>query len=264
MKKLLLLALLPALLSASWAPLLPKGRIGVTGTFSSFDTQHFYNKEGDKLKSYNDFERDQGEILLEGGLTHRDNLWAYGVYDYVLDHLNGNSYEFGDSELGWKHGWMEWDDAIFSTEIIAIVPFHQSYQPEIRYGKWGCEAALLYAQTYFPFGYKATLDGRLGYRYYSGFPSDQLRSELSCWVDLSNRWQVLVQSAVEFGLFNGNEPPNHSFFFYNAKYRVWKGRLELNYYISDRWSITGGYMRHFLGQNIAAGGEWLVRMNYCF
>lgn len=255
--------LLPSFLTA-WAPLIPKRSVVVTGSASYFDTDHFYDKEGDKLKSYNHFERTQASLLVDAGITNTDNLSFFLPYDDIKDYLDGDDTDIGDMEIGWKRSLIEWDNAIFSSEVILVAPLISEYLPDIRYGRWGVEGALMYAETFFPFGYKTTLDGRIGYRWYSGFPSDQIRSELSAWVDFSSHWQLLAQSAVEYGLFDGKEPPNHSFFFYNAKYRVWKGRVELNYYVTPKLCLTAGYMRHFMGQNIAAGGEYIGRVTYCF
>lgn len=256
-------ALLPNLLSA-YAPLIARGTADVTPGASYFDTKDFYNKNGKKLDSYNHFQRVRSDLLVEAGVTDKDNLSFWGAYDYVEDRLNGIEYEFTDAEIGWKRSLIEWDNAIFSAEILALVPYEQKYEPEIKYGRWGGEFAFLYAQTYNVCDYKVTLDGRLGYRWYSGFPSDQIRSDISAWVDVSCHWQFLAQSSVEYGLFNGKEPPNYSFFFYNAKYRVWKGRLEAIYYVTERFAITAGYMRHFMGENIAYGGEVYAKVTYCF
>lgn len=256
-------ALIPTFLTA-YAPLQPKGTADVTPTVSYFDTEHFFNKNGKKLYSYNDFQRTRLDILVEAGITDTDALSYWTSYDQVHDHLNGDEYEFPDAELGWKRLLAEWDDAVFSAELLAIIPYEKKYIPDIRYGKWGGEFALLYAQTYNVCDYKITLDGRLGYRWYSGFPSDQIRSDLSAWIDVSCHWQFLAQSSVEYGLFNGDEPPNYSFFFYNANYRVWKGRVEAIYYVNERFAITAGYMRHFMGENIATGGEVYGRVTYCF
>lgn len=249
---------------SAYAPLIPKGEIDFSGSVSSFDTKYFYNKEGKQVDSYNTFHRIQTEVLLEFGATDKDNLTLYAVYDFIKDRLNGDSNELGDPEIRWKRSLVEWDCAIVSAEIIAIVPFINKYEPEVRYGRYGGEAALLGAQTFFPFGYKTTLDGRIAYRFYSGFPSDQIRSDLSVWIDITRQWQFFAQSSVEFGLFNGKEPPNHSFFFYNAKYRVWKGIFGVSYSVTDRIAFNASYMRHFIGQNIAVGGEWIAGITYCY
>ena len=257
------LILIPSL-ACAFAPLIPKYVRSVTGTFSRFETGHFFDKHGHVLKSHNEFARNQYELLIECGLSSRNNLSLWGAFDCIEDHLNGNSYELADFELSWKQALREWDNAILSTELMLIIPALKSYEPEIRYGRYGMEAALLYAQTCFPKGYKTTFDTRLAYRWYSGFPSDQIRGELSCWVDLSCRWQLLAQTGIDFGLFNGKEPLNRSFFFYNANWRVFRARIEAIYYINNSLALSAGYLQHLLGQNTAVGGEWYGRLSFCF
>lgn len=263
MKKWLLALALPSLLTA-YAPLIPQGRATLDATYSFFDTDHFYDRNGKSLYSYNSFQRHEMTVLAEAGLSSKDNLSIKAGFDVIHDRLNGELDEFSDAELGWKRSLVEWDNAILSSELLMIFPIEQNYQPEVRYGRWGAEGALLYAQSYFPCDKKLTLDGRLAYRWYSGFPSDQVRSELSCWLDLSCRWQLLAQTRVEYGLDNGHEPKNISFFFWNAKYRVWQGKLEAIYYLSNRLALSAGYMRHFMGERIAVGGEWYAKVLFCF
>jgi hypothetical protein len=263
MKHLLFLLVLPCALSA-YAPLVPKARAVATLSFAQFDTSHFYDKEGDKLKSYNIFQRNLYSLMLEAGVSETDNISAWIAPTEIQDHLNGDEFDIADTEIAWKRGWLFWDDAIFSTELTAIIPVSQSYIPDIRYGRFGAQASVLYAQTFFPLGYKTTVDGSLGYRWYSGFPSDQVRASLAAWIDFSCRFQLLLETSGDIAIFNGKQPIDYSFFFYNANPRVWRGRAELNYYASDRLSFTLGYLYHFLGQNIAAGGEWIARMSYCF
>ncbi|MCB1113476.1 MAG: hypothetical protein KDK62_01835 [Chlamydiia bacterium] len=259
----LLLLLVPSLVFA-YAPLTPKGRAITTFGFSQFDSTQFYDKEGDKLKSYNSFQRNLFSLEIEAGVTECDTLSFYLPVMEVLDHLNGNEYDLGDGAVSWRRGWLFWDDAIFSSEIALIFPFREQYLPDLRYGRYGLEGKLLYARSFFAKGYKTTFDGEIGCLWYAGFPSDQVRGRLSAWVDLSAYFQILAETHLDWGFFNGKEPLNPSFFFWNANYRVWSGRVALNLFFTERFMVSAGYMHHFWGQNIAVGGQWEVKGSYCF
>lgn len=267
MRFLFLIILFPSFLLAdvpSYTPLIPKGCRAVTTSFARFETEHFYGKQGQIKKSYNHFTRDQINVFIEYGLSSKNSFAIWSAFDLIQDHLNGNAYRIEDAEVRFKQALRLKENSILAAEAIAIIPYENRYYPEVRYGRFGAEGALLYAQTYFPYGVKTTLDARVGYRWYSGFPSDQIRAAATIWSDLSCRWQLLAQMSVEYGLFNGQEPLNRSFFFYNANYRVWKGRLEAIYYLSEKLALSAGYMRHLYGQNIAVGGEWYGRLAFCF
>lgn len=267
MRVIFLFFLLPCFLWAdipSYAPLIPKGCRTVSTSFARFETEHFYGKHGQIKKSYNHFIRDQINVAIEYGISSKNSIALWSAFDLIHDHLNGNAYRLEDAELRFKQALFLKENSILAAEAIAIIPYENRYYPEVRYGRIGAEGALLYAQTFFPNGVKTTLDVRMGYRWYSGFPSDQIRSAITVWSDLSCRWQLLAQMSVEYGIFNGKEPFNRSFFFYNANYRVCKGRLEAIYYITEKLALSAGYMRHFYGQNIAFGGEWSARLAFCF
>lgn len=257
-----LLALSSTLLA--YAPLIPKGCRLLTAGYSRFETEHFYDKQGTVKKSYNHFMRNQIDLKVEYGISSRNSLAIWSAFDLIDDHLNGHAYSIADAEVTFKQALKTTERSILAAELVAIIPYAYTYHPELRYGRLGAEGALLYAQTFFPYGIKTTVDARLGYRWYSGFPSDQVRAALAAWIDLSCRWQLLAQTSIEYGLFNGKEPLNRSFFFFNANYRVWKGSLEAIYYISAKTSLTLGYRQHFYGQNIAVGGEVYGTLAFSF
>src|SRR5262245_13877772 len=116
-----LIGLLPLSLFAC-APLIPKGSRVVTSTLSYFETHHFFSTHGQVLKSYNDFQRTQIDILAEYGLSHRNNVSVWVAFDAIRDHLNGNAYEFADAEVRWKQALRRGECSILSAELIALVP----------------------------------------------------------------------------------------------------------------------------------------------
>ena len=221
--------------------------------FSWYKTDHFWNKQGKKLSTFNQFNRKTYRLDMEYDLSCSNAFFLKGGYTLVEEELNGNSRGLEDPEASWQHLFYGDGYSAFSGKATVIIPIgpHKSC---VRYGRLGGELKLLYSKAFTLLRRCWWVDLGLGYRMFSGFPSDQVRSDVSvgCKV-LSYAW-LISSTHLDYGLFNGEGSANRNNVCFNPNFRLLttqiQGILEIYQYIS----VTAGGFFHLWGENIGAGG----------
>lgn len=222
--------------------------------YSTYNTSHFWNKNGKKLPSYNDFHKKTYHAYSEYGLTSLDTLGIWGSYSRIEESVNGRTIGFADFEINWRHLWCQYNGHNFATQVIAIVPAESTYKPGLRYGRYGGEISLLYLREFDFYHRGAWCETRLGYRTYDGFPSDQIRADLMVGYQLFSRLEIMAEAFLDFGLFNGDFYVNQNVILYNPNYRLLKLQVEGYLTLTDFAYINVGYFQHVWGENIGTGG----------
>lgn len=232
--------------------------------YLSYDTDHFWDRCGKHQKTYSKCDLQEVEVELAYGLTACDTLGFKGGYGFIDEELDGTHCAFNDFEVSWNHLICNHETGKYGARIIGIIPSESSYLPCLRYGKYGVEGGLFYSQ-YTSICNKCThVYGDVGYRWYEGFPSDQLRNKLGMTVCINSCFSLDINSQVEFGLFNGDSRLDQSVVLYNPNYRLWKGEVEGKFRIFRNIHLSVGYFQHFLGQNVGTGGGLFSRASICF
>lgn len=258
------LAIVPALLFASDnADVLEKCQFLAGGHYSYYKTDYFWNKSGDKVKSFNDFRRFKGEFCAIFGVSNRDTLHLQGSYSKIDESANGNTTGFGDVELSWKHYFGYAYKHFFTGRLQAIIPVG-GRKYSLRYGRWGGEADLFIKREMCCYGKPLWYNFGAGYRKYDGYPSDQVRGFFEGGFTPFRCFSILVDSQLKYGVYNGkqNDPPN--LILYNSNYRLWRGSL---YGVLNVWRsvyIYGGGFRHLWGRNVGTGGGFFVGSYFSF
>jgi len=229
-----------------------------------YRTDHFWNSSGKRLSCDNHFKKKKTSTYVEYGLTCTDTLSALASYTFVDESLNGSASGLGDFEIGWKHKLWEYSEHTISAQAVGIIPASE-YRPALRYGRAGAEVNLLYSNSFYipRHGQCGRTHFRVGYRSYIGFPSDQIRADAKVCYSISPKVQLLAQTSLEYGLFNGRSRVSQSNFALNPNYRLFKAQLQCVFHL---WSIplTLGYRWHVWGRNVGTGGGFLgsARLNF--
>lgn len=257
-RALALLAIMPGLLAASDnADVLGRCQFLSGGRFTYYKTDHFWNRDGDRVKSFNNFKQYKGDLCLAFGVTDRDTLHLQGTYARIDEAANGSMTGFGDTELSWKHFLGRRWNHYWTGRVQAIIP-SGGRKFSLRYGRWGGEFDLFMKRELCFYGRPLWYNLGAGYRLYKGYPSDQVRGFFEAGYRPLDYFSILVDGKLDYGVFNGtkNDPPN--LILYNADYRLLKGRLYGVLRVHRCAYLYAGGFSHLWGRNVGTGGGFFV------
>lgn len=244
----------------------PSGSLDLLFSYSTYSADHFRNKKGKKLPTYNDFFAQDYKIYTEYAFNDCNSFTLNGGYTFGETKLDGNKFGIDDLELGWKHLIDGTEDSDFTFELIGIIPC-KKYKPLITYGKWGAQAGLIYSKFFSFWELLSWYDLGAAYRYYQGFPSDQIRANASLGVNfgqgLGVLWTCISSCFLEYGIYNGKDGYCKNHIFLNPSYRLVKAQLECRFspLIFPYLTVTLGGFIHIWERQISLGkgfigGAW--------
>lgn len=201
-------------------------------------------------------------FYAEYALNSTNSFTLNGGFSSVQEEMNGDSGGITDFELGWKHQLYETTTSALTADLTAIIPTSSRDAP-VRYGRGGVELALLYSKILKLRTICGWYDFALGYRWYDGYPSDQLRSLLALGVFVTPKVRLIVTNELEYGLFNGKPQYEVSNIIFNPNYRLYMVKVECVFRIVKHTFASIGAYKHVWGQNVGSGGGyyggvWLV------
>lgn len=225
-------------------------------SYSSYSTSHFWNKHGKRLPTFNHFKRHSILLYSEYALNGCNSVFVNGGYSWVQEKLHKDSCSFEDLELGYKHLLAEVGEGVLTLQLTGIVPVGEK-KAAIRYGRWGLEGGLLYSRCFDVCEKSGWYDLGAFYRYYSGFPSDQVRGYAACGLELFPCLGVIGSAYLDYGVDNGNSHERCGNEALCPNYRLFKGQIECYWDVFEHVRATIGAYHHFWGRNVGAGGGFV-------
>lgn len=222
-------------------------------SYSRYTTNHFWNKHGKLLPTHNEFKRQSILLYSEYALNAQNSLSINGGYSLVEESLDGNSRGVEDIELGWKYLLLDGCTSALTSQIIAIIPCGEK-KTSIRYGKAGIQASLLYSDLFELWDRCGWYDLDLGYRFYSGFPADQIRSSAAVGYNIASCVTLIGTMELEYGVGNGKSEGNRNNIVFHPNYRLLKAKIECVINLFPHVAVTVGGFGHLWGQNVGEGG----------
>lgn len=229
-----------------------RGEVSSIVQYTHYETDHFWNRHGDKKKAYNRLRQNEIELYSEVGITNCDTLGIDANYVNNEEKLNWTSRGFGDVELCWKRYLASAGGYLFSSRIVGIIPVGDK-KTTVRYGEWGFELDLHCQKDFMlcnRFGWYELLGG---YRYYHGFPSDQIKFHAVVGYHVFDRFRIIGGLYLNYGIENGKQfhgpiltlPP---------RYRLLKAEIHGVVHLANCVSVFVGGFQHLWGENIGTGG----------
>lgn len=243
------------------ACVLDQWQVSLDVAYEKWDTDEFWNKSGKKRSAANDFEKKEAKALLEFGLTRCDTLSVRSSWARFDESINGRTFGFTDLEIGWKRTLYQKDHHLISGQIVILIPFESDYEPPLRYGRNGAEFNLLYSSGFTFCDHFGYYDGCLGYRWYKGFPSDQIRANFALGYFVCPWLKLVAESKLEYGIFNGDDRPDASLIYLNPNYRLLRIDVLAELCPCSFSSAYVGYFRHVWGRNVGTGGGFVGGAN---
>jgi len=225
--------------------------------FVDFKTNHIWNRNGKKISTYSDFHLRAIPVYLDTYITTIDCLSINSAYIWIEEELNGTSRGIADSELTWTHFFYLDKINTVSFQTTAIIPSGKQIY-NLRYGKWGGQFDILYSRVQKIKCQTLFFDSIIGYRFYKGFPSDQVRGYLSCGSYVFKNIYLDGSLNFQYGLFNGKSKFNYPLYLLNPNYRLLRADLKAAYCFYNQFYLSAGVFKHLWGQNVATGSGYFI------
>ncbi len=232
-----------------------KGELSLVEAGGEYSTDHFWNKHGKKLPTFNDFKQTKISFSAEYGLTPKDTLGAYVFYVQNADRLNGKKRGVGDLELNWKRFLGCCGPYLFAMRILGIFPVGAKKR-SVSYGEYGAEIDLHCQRSFSFFDRCGWYELLAGYRFYKGAPSDQIRADAVVGYQLLSRLRIISGLYLEYGIFNGSKKFQGPVILLNNNYRLLKAQVQAVITIKPFLSGAVGYFQHIWGCNVGTGGGY--------
>ena len=233
------------------------GEVSIIAQYSFYKTDHFWNQHGQRRKAYNRLRQNVVDLYAEYGVTKGDTLGLYSCYVNNEEKLNHFSRGVGDIELCWKRFFVELGCHTFAWRLIGVIPVGER-KTTVRYGEWGVELDL-HAQHDFCFqnrwGWYEVL---AGYRYYHGFPSDQLKFYAVAGYQLLSRLTAIGGLYFDYGVYNSSKGSHGPVLTLPPRYRLLKAELHGVFCVAQYVSIFAGGFQHLWGEHIGTGGGFFA------
>ena len=190
-----------------WGEAWPRGegRLFSSSKLEYLQSDAYWDTDGKRHDLAEPFRKLSLEQYVEYGLTDKDTITAKLIASTLDDGASANS-GLEDLELGYRRFFMEQHGWMVSSGLTAIVPtgYSRTEMPQLGYGRFGLEPMLAVGYGWTVSGQNGYLETVGRYRWYSGYPSDQLRLSLTVGQDLNRSLQLMVQPELQWGVDNGS------------------------------------------------------------
>lgn len=263
---LMLAALAPVCLQAdAWTQEQGHGQFILTA--SLFETSNTFDENGNATRF--DYQGTFRQFLLnpylEYGLTNRTTLVVNAFVPFLAfsnQYGRQTSAGLGDVETSLRRRLNSSESPMpISAQLTILFPtYAATQQPAPGNHQVDVESKLMIGRSLRLAGHTGFGSLGAGYRYRTGAPADQFRSDATLGVDLSKRFMVMAQffgiTGMRNGqplLFNGN--PNAQ-----SDFDLYKGQLSLVTRLAARTRLQLGWNDAFAGRSTGRGQTALVAL----
>ncbi|GAB6065674.1 hypothetical protein JCM9492_07660 [Aquifex pyrophilus] len=178
-----------------------KGELFTAITGRYYTADKYFDEDGDKKPIGCTFKKRELELYGEYGLTPKTTLTFKLPYQ-ELECGSSKTTGVADLELGFIRN-LKSERGSLSLYGVAIIPTGYSIKDDLRlgYGRVGLEGGILYGRG-FSWGF---VDSGIGYRYYFGYPSSQVRAYILGGYDVLRELQIIFLLDAQIGLGDGDK-----------------------------------------------------------
>lgn len=240
-----------------------KGELVSSLDYTRYKTRHFWNSSGKTLSAFNKFTFQGVSLFLKYGVTEFDTIVARGAHAFIHESMNGNSIGFEDTELGWRRALFVSCNYTLAAQWLMIIP-SGGEKDSLRYGRYGTEVDLHGTKYFWWNKNPAWVEALVGYRFYSGFPSDQIIARTRVGFDYTPWFQLSFAAVLNYGVFNGTKSFSGPSILLEPNFRLFKIELETLFRLTC-WAYAkiGGF-KHVWGRNVGTGEGWYAGLLFDF
>ncbi|WP_340694299.1 hypothetical protein [Hydrogenobacter thermophilus] len=233
--------------SSAWVR--EEGEFFLSPVFNYYRAKDYYDKNGNKKPIGCTFEKKELQVYGEYGLTTKATLTFKLPYDWLKCGASENS-GFSDVEIGLIRQVKKGQGYSLSFYANTLIPTGYSIRdnPRLGYGRFGLEGGLLMG-----FSKKAGfVDSGLGYRYYFGYPSSQIRAYATAGVNLLRNLQIITTLDLQIGLGDGERKSVGQNILLEPDYKLAQVYVGPRFILGNL-SFVATYQHVFWGRNTGVG-----------
>ncbi|NPA32779.1 MAG: hypothetical protein GXO04_04045 [Aquificae bacterium] len=177
-----------------------EGELFLSTQFYYYEATNYWDNDGNKKPIGCTFKKRELALYGEFGLSSRTTIFGKIPYQ-DLECGSSSTSGVSDLELGLQRKLYQRGAGVASLKLTGIIPTGYSINDDLRlgYGRVGAEAMLLGGYGFS----KGWTEGGAGFRYYAGYPSEQLRGYWRIGLKPVN-WVILMNTLeIHYGLGNG-------------------------------------------------------------
>lgn len=234
----------------------PEGTTFVSVKTLVTTTDRFFDKDGDVHQRGGWFTKYEVNPYLEYGLTERDTVSVNILAQRLTDSGTDSSVTgLADLELGWRRRLWHSDTTVISGQLTAFIPTGYSLEdsPNLGYDRLGLEPALWVGRGFRLGERNGYLEAQTGLRWYAGYPSEQLRAQVTGSYDFLPWISPFATLELHYGLGNGEDRKEGGQTIV-ADYRLLKGIFGATVPLTDRVQLTAAWQQHLWGENTGLDG----------
>ncbi len=258
-KVLLMIATFSSILYAS-AWVRQEGEIFISTSFNYQKATKYFDKDGKRRPIGCTFEKRELQLYGEYGIDKRHTATFKLPYSWLKCGNDKNS-GFADLELGIIRNIRKGESDSLSLYGNIIVPTGYSIKnnPRIGYGRLGLEGGLLYGFS----GNWGFWDSGIGYRYYFGYPSSQIRAYCGGGINIAENLQLLAFLDAQIGLGDGKRKAIGENLFLEPDYKLIQINLAPRIKLGNL-SLVPGYQKTLYGRMVGDAHGFFFNLWYNF
>ncbi|ADC90118.1 hypothetical protein Thal_1489 [Thermocrinis albus DSM 14484] len=227
-----------------------EGELFISLTPRFYKADKFFDKNGNRKPIGCSFKKEEIELYAEYGISSKDTLIFKVPYQW-LSCGDAKTSGFSDIEAGIIRKLVKNNSYVLSAYGVAILPTGYSIHdnPRLGYGRIGLEGGILYGRG---FG-KGFIDTGIGYRYYFGYPSDQIRGYLMGGYSITKNFQLLGIIDAQIGLGNGKRKNLGYNITLEPDYKLIQIYIGPRILLNNNISINFGLHKVIFGRNTGDG-----------
>lgn len=236
---------------------LKEGGLFFSPTYYYYQTSHYWDNNGNTRSIGCNFIKKEINFYSEYGMTDNFTLTAQTAYDELRCGTNSTSGLY-DIELGGIYSVFNYGNSAFGIGGKAIIPTGYSiYKPlRLGYDRFGIEPSLYY----FFSNNTGYISSSLGYRFYQGYPSDQVRFSINAGLNIIRYLTLEPFINGQIGVGNGYNKNIGNNYLLEPSYKLIQVGLNIIPHIgniSPFFGITKPVYGENTGQGIEySGGIW--------
>jgi len=237
-----------------------EGELFVAPQVYYYTADRYWDRHGNERSLKDTFKKWEFATYAEYGIDGKHTLTLRVPYQH-LESGDSSTSGLADVEVGLIRKLKEEGRSVFSGYLLAVVPTGYSINDDLRlgYGRLGLEGGLLAGYG----GDRYFLEGGAGYRYYFGYPSDQIRGYGRFGLK-GDRWILMDTLEVHYGLNNGDRKRVGRNVTLEPYYRLVQNDLSFVYRLTDHLAVSFGFVKALWGRNTGNGKSFYGQVWFPF
>lgn len=229
--------------------------------FYTYSAKKYWNNSGNKKDIGCTYRKNESAIYGEYGYSNKTTITLRIPY---IDSKCGENTAYGisDIELSMIRKLKEQDKSIISAQCLLLMPTGYSIDKPVRigYNRIGTEFDLIGG-----YSIKNTIfEGGTGFRYYAGYPSEQIRAYARIGYIFGNILLIMDTLDLQYGLMTGKKKTIGFGVTVEPNYKLLQNDLFFGFKLNEQITFGFGWIKALWGRNVGEDGNIYVQLWFKF